>query len=169
MLNLPGSRCISEIGAANDVIEVGFEIADSPNFRNIVRRGAIATVPESAIALMLTLGGWRQTLNTTTDGRSATPLARWGDQDCPCRVNRQSDTSSCQQYKHHFYTAYQHMAEEEMDLIVHLGDYIYERSWGQNLVRHHEGAEIITLDDAIATSPTRAILTSRQHTPLKIG
>ena len=29
---------LAEIGAANDVIEVGFEIADSPNFRNIVRR-----------------------------------------------------------------------------------------------------------------------------------
>ena len=36
---------LAEIGAANDVIEVGFEIADSPDFRNIVRRGAIATVP----------------------------------------------------------------------------------------------------------------------------
>ena len=39
------------------------------------------------------------------------------------------------------------MAKEEMDLIVHLGDYIYERSWGQNLVRHHEGPEIVSLAD----------------------
>ena len=34
-----------------------------------------------------------------------------------------------------------------MDLIVHLGGYIYDRSWGQNLVRHHEGPEIISLAD----------------------
>ena len=44
-------------------------------------------------------------------------------------------------------TAYQHVAEEEMDLIIHLGDYIYELSWGQNLVRYHESPEIISLAD----------------------
>jgi alkaline phosphatase D len=55
--------------------------------------------------------------------------------------------ASCQQYEQGFYTAYQHMAEENLDLIVHLGDYIYESSWGQNLVRAHEGPEIMTLDD----------------------
>ena len=30
----------------NDAVEVGFEISDSPNFSNILRRGAIAAVPE---------------------------------------------------------------------------------------------------------------------------
>lgn len=34
--------------------------------------------------------------------------------------------ASCQQYEHGYYTAYKHMAKEKLDLVFHLGDYIYE-------------------------------------------
>ena len=34
--------------------------------------------------------------------------------------------ASCQQYEHGYYTAYKHMAAEDLDLVIHLGDYIYE-------------------------------------------
>ena len=34
--------------------------------------------------------------------------------------------ASCQHYEHGYYTAYQHMADEDLDLVLHLGDYIYE-------------------------------------------
>ena len=167
---------LAEIGTAViDVIEVGFEIADSPDFRNIVRRGAIATVPELGHCAHADIRGlaadteyyyrWQVGNATSPVGRTKTaPAGSIDNQEFRFAF------ASCQQYEHGFYTAYQHMAEEEMDLIVHLGDYIYERSWGQNLVRHHEGAEIITcwMITAIATSPTRAILTSRQHTPLPL-
>jgi alkaline phosphatase D len=33
---------------------------------------------------------------------------------------------SCQNYEKGFYTAYRHLAEEDLDLVLHLGDYIYE-------------------------------------------
>ena len=36
--------------------------------------------------------------------------------------------ASCQQYEHGYYTAYQHMAKEKLDLVFHLGDYIWNRS-----------------------------------------
>jgi alkaline phosphatase D len=39
------------------------------------------------------------------------------------------------------------MAREELDLVVHLGDYIYESSWGRNHVRKHGTEEPYTLDD----------------------
>ena len=32
--------------------------------------------------------------------------------------------ASCQQYEHGYYTAYRHMAQEDLDFVVHLGDYI---------------------------------------------
>ncbi len=60
--------------------------------------------------------------------------------------------ASCQQYEHGYYTAYRHMAQEDLDFVVHLGDYIYEyatnvyRAPGGN-VRAHSGPEIITLED----------------------
>lgn len=39
------------------------------------------------------------------------------------------------------------MSNEDLDFVVHLGDYIYESSWGRVLVRSHEGPEIHTLSD----------------------
>ena len=45
------------------------------------------------------------------------------------------------------YTAYQHMAEEDLDLVMHLGDYIYENAGRDNLVRKHVGGELMTVDD----------------------
>ena len=55
--------------------------------------------------------------------------------------------ASCQQYEQGYYTAFRHMAAEDADLVVHLGDYIYEMSWGRDLVRRHDGGRATTLDE----------------------
>jgi alkaline phosphatase D len=55
--------------------------------------------------------------------------------------------ASCQQYEQGYYGAYRHMAADHLDLILHLGDYIYESSWGRDHVRKHNAPEAITLDD----------------------
>jgi alkaline phosphatase D len=39
------------------------------------------------------------------------------------------------------------MAKEELDLVTHLGDYIYEYSSPANAIRKHQGLEIRTVDD----------------------
>src|SRR5712691_925478 len=36
--------------------------------------------------------------------------------------------ASCQQYQQGYFTPFRHMAEEDADFVVHLGDYIYEKS-----------------------------------------
>jgi alkaline phosphatase D len=55
--------------------------------------------------------------------------------------------ASCQHYETGFYTAYQHMVREDLDLILFLGDYIYEDGARLDRVRLHRGSEIMTLDD----------------------
>ena len=61
--------------------------------------------------------------------------------------------ASCQQYEHGYFTAYKHMAEEDLDLVIHLGDYIYEYGKneyiapGGNVRNHVPGTEITTLAD----------------------
>jgi alkaline phosphatase D len=56
--------------------------------------------------------------------------------------------ASCQHYEHGYYTAYQHMLTDELDLVVFLGDYIYESSVRQDFVRRHSQiAEPVTLAD----------------------
>jgi alkaline phosphatase D len=55
--------------------------------------------------------------------------------------------ASCQNYEQGLYTAYRHMAEEELDLVFHLGDYIYEYGATHGRVREHATGEVRTLED----------------------
>jgi alkaline phosphatase D len=55
--------------------------------------------------------------------------------------------ASCQHFEAGLYTAYQHMAEEDLDLVLHLGDYIYENAGRDAFVRRHVGGELMTIDD----------------------
>jgi alkaline phosphatase D len=53
----------------------------------------------------------------------------------------------CQQYEQGHYTAYRHMADSSLDLVIHLGDYIYETGGSGARVRHHEDGECYSLED----------------------
>ncbi|MFC5648862.1 alkaline phosphatase D family protein, partial [Paenibacillus solisilvae] len=58
--------------------------------------------------------------------------------------------ASCQNYPVGYFTAYRHMAAEELDLVFHLGDYIYEGPGPASTTpspRYHNGPEIMTLTD----------------------
>jgi alkaline phosphatase D len=55
--------------------------------------------------------------------------------------------ASCQHYETGFYNAYEHMAKADLDMVIHLGDYIYEGGIRKNSVRQHNGPEIVTLED----------------------
>ena len=54
---------------------------------------------------------------------------------------------SCQSYEQGYYTAYRHLGEESLQLVVHLGDYIYEnaRTTSEKRTRSHVGGETRTL------------------------
>lgn len=55
--------------------------------------------------------------------------------------------ASCQHYEQGYYTAYEHMAKEDLQLVVHLEDYIYEGGISANNQRKHNSPEIVTLND----------------------
>ena len=55
--------------------------------------------------------------------------------------------ASCQQYEQGYYGAYRHMVADAPDLVAFLGDYIYESSWGRELVRSHASGETYGLQD----------------------
>lgn len=143
---------LQNIGAQEDALEVRYELARDRNFRNIARSGAMVAAPELGHSVHADIRGldsdqvyfYRWHLGDTTSAVGRTKTA--ADAAADIQVFNFA-FASCQQYEHGFYTAYRHMADEDLDLIVHLGDYIYERTWGQNLVRAHEGPEIITLDN----------------------
>ena len=55
--------------------------------------------------------------------------------------------ASCQRWEHGYFSAYRHMAEENLDLVMFLGDYIYEYPRASNAVRTPPGGWTLSLDD----------------------
>lgn len=54
--------------------------------------------------------------------------------------------ASCQQYEAGYYSAYRHMLADDPDLILFLGDYIYEMNPSNRGVRQHLNPEPVDLD-----------------------
>ena len=52
---------------------------------------------------------------------------------------------SCQNWQSGFYSAYRNLAREDLDLVVHLGDYIYEGGANPLAPRQHDGPEVGSL------------------------
>ncbi len=55
--------------------------------------------------------------------------------------------ASCQHFETGYFTAYEHMHREDLDLVAHLGDYIYEYAGKDNLARKHVGPHLDLLVD----------------------
>ena len=55
--------------------------------------------------------------------------------------------ASCQHYEQGYFTAYDHMSQEDLHAVIHLGDYIYEYGPDPRRPRLHNSPEIQTIDD----------------------
>jgi alkaline phosphatase D len=139
-------------GMSPEVVPVDWEVAADAQFRQIVRSGVTYAEPDWAHSVHVEPGGldpgrpywyrFRAGGAKSPVGRTATAPARGAS---PGRLRLA--VASCQQYEHGYYTAYRHMVSDQPDLIVHLGDYIYELSWGETHVRAHGAPECYSLED----------------------
>ncbi len=140
-------------GMPSEVVTVEWEIASDAQFRQHRRARVLEyAVPDWAHSVHVEPGGleagrpywYRFTAGGVRSpvGRTATAPARGAT---PERLRLA--VASCQQYEHGYYTAYQAMVADEPDLILHLGDYIYELSWGERRIRSHDAPECHSLDD----------------------
>ncbi|MEP7363630.1 MAG: alkaline phosphatase D family protein, partial [Acidobacteriota bacterium] len=132
-------------------VDVRWEIAEDESFSKIVRKGNAAATPMLAHSVHVEAAGlkaarWYHYRFTSAGYRS--PAGRFktapapGDEKTPLKFA----FASCQQWTQGLWTAYQHMSEEEIDLVIHLGDYIYEQGY-RGEVRTTGREEIFTLTD----------------------
>jgi alkaline phosphatase D len=126
-------------------IEVAWEIATDPAFARVVARGtapAIAAEAHSVHVEVMGLAPDRPYWYRFHAGDATSPVGRTRTASAPGAPSRahRFAVASCQHYEHGHFAAYRHMAAEDLDLVLHLGDYIYERSWGQRRVRRHNAA-----------------------------
>jgi alkaline phosphatase D len=110
---------------------VRYEIADDEGFRRVVRRGVSMARPELGHAVHAEVHGLRpdrEYFYRFKAGHEISPVGRTKTAPHPHAApsSLRFALASCQQWQAGFYTAYAHMAAEDLDLVVHVGDYIYE-------------------------------------------
>ena len=133
-------------------VDVRWEIADDEQFTRVVRSGATAAPRElgfSVHAEVTGLSPGRDYWYRFNAGGDASAIGRTRTAPVYDRAIDRFRFAfiSCQNYEHGYFTAFDHLAQEDLDLVVHLGDYIYERRFpSAPIVRDHEAGEVFTLD-----------------------
>ncbi len=123
---------------------VHWELAADEGFRDVVRSGAETADADLAHSVHVEVRGLapsrRYWYRFTAGGeRSATGRTRTAP--APGRDEPLSFAiASCQRYDDGYYAAWRHLADESPDLVVFLGDYIYESAPRKGRVRTHSGA-----------------------------
>jgi alkaline phosphatase D len=131
---------------------VTWEVAADETFRTIAMHGSTIALPEWAHSVHVDIDGLepaRTYWYRFRSGDALSPTGRTRTAPAPQALNERFRFAfaACQQYEHGYYVAYRHMAREDLDLVVHLGDYIYEATWGRNLVRTHGAGPAFTLSE----------------------
>jgi alkaline phosphatase D len=133
-------------------MEVGWEIAEDEGLARIVASGTAVATPQLGHSVHVEVGGLRPDRwywYRFRVGDATSPLGRTRTMPDPASQPQRLRFAfaSCQHYEQGLFTAYEQMARDEVDLVFHLGDYIYEGAGRDGLVRRHLGSETRTLED----------------------
>jgi alkaline phosphatase D len=140
---------------ANDAVEaldVIWEVAADEAMQTVVQSGTVQALPALGNAVHVEVRGlpsgrpyWYRFRLPRGD---ASPLGRtWTAPVLGAPLDRlRFAFASCQHYEQGYFTPYDLMENDNPDLVMHLGDYIYESSWGET-VRRHDGAEPKSLQE----------------------
>jgi alkaline phosphatase D len=137
-------------GMPQEAIRVVWEVAEDERFSTLVARGGVDASPLRAHAVHVEVDGlrparpyWYRFRAGTWEspvGRTRTAPAAGANVD---RVR--FGFASCQNWEQGYFTAYRHLANEDLDVVLHLGDYVYEYGTQENAVRQVAGPETTVL------------------------
>ncbi|MGW2561786.1 alkaline phosphatase D family protein [Streptomyces sp. NPDC001514] len=148
-------------GLPDSRITVKWELAHDDRFTRIARRGQATAHPEFDHSVHVEVsnldadrvyyyrfraGTWiSPTGRTRTAPRTGAPIS-----------GLKLAAVSCQAYHDGYFTAYRHLADEDLDAVFHLGDYLYEyavnavggaRNYTDRRLPAHFNRETVTLED----------------------
>lgn len=112
-------------------VAVGWEVAADPDFKNIVQKGNALATRAFAHSVHVELRGLKPSMfywYRFKAGQWISPVGR--TKTAPAigaKVNQfKFAFVSCADYENGYFTAYRDIAAQDIDLVVHLGDYLYE-------------------------------------------
>ncbi|RJT76250.1 alkaline phosphatase [Arthrobacter cheniae] len=143
-------------GMPSRPVAVAWEVAEDARMTKVVARGVEQASLENAHSVHVELAGlragreyfyrFRTGRHISVTGRTLTSP---GAGETPGALAMAF--ASCAQYEHGYFTGYRHLAEDHPDLVLHLGDYLYEYRKNDYVIsggnpRDHEGPETVTLE-----------------------
>lgn len=133
---------------------VQWEVSLDPEFKSVIQRGTELSKPQMGHSVHVEVSR----LSSSTwyyyrfkAGSEISPVGR--TKTAPALHSNVDKVTfafaSCQNWPTGYYTAYQHMAKDDLDLVIHLGDYIYEGKHDSTSVRPigRDFPEIYTIED----------------------
>ena len=112
-------------------VRVHWQVAHDARFRHVVRQGTVTATPELAHSVHPEVNGLasdRVYFYRFKALGQISPVGR--TRTAPARGARPSQASfavvGCQNYPAGYYTAYRYVANEDVDFVMHTGDYLYE-------------------------------------------
>lgn len=134
-------------------VDVAWEVSRNENFQPVLKQGAITTSPDFDYTVKVDVDGldpdtryyYRFKAFDKISPVGKTRTLPDGDID-----TLKFAVVSCSNWQHGYFNAYDRIAEKDFDIVLHLGDYIYEYGVDRVKVadrRHLPSHEIITLSD----------------------
>ena len=138
-------------GMSPEPVSVIWEVGEDDAMRRVVRSGRVTATAAGAHSVHVEVDDLepnRLYWYRFHAGEATSPIGRTRTlPKAGADVNRlRFAFASCQHYEAGYFTAYRHMAAEDLDIVFHLGDYIYEGPGRDNQPRRHHGLEPETLD-----------------------
>ncbi|MGW0564087.1 alkaline phosphatase D family protein [Streptomyces sp. NPDC003016] len=151
----------TDSGLPAERVSVTWELAHDERFLWVVRSGDVTAHPEFGHSVHVEVTGLdadRPYYYRFRTGTWASPTGRTRTAPAPGTAVSELKLAAvaCQAYHHGYYTAYKHLAGEDLDLVVHLGDYLYEyavdsaggaRGYTDRRLPAHFDRETMTLAD----------------------
>ncbi len=133
-------------------VSVRWEVAHDDKFTRIAQTGQAIAVAGLAYSVHAEVQGlepdrWYFYRFMVGDAVSAVGRTRTFPAPGAAVAGMRLAYASCQRWEHGYFSAYRHMAQENLDLVMFLGDYIYEYPRASNAVRTPLGGWTLSLDD----------------------
>jgi alkaline phosphatase D len=137
-------------GIPEEEVDLVWEVGTNDDFDEIVATGVATATPDSGHSVHVDVQGldadtWYSYRFTVGDATSTVARTRTLPEADAEPDQLAFAFASCQSWGDGYYTAWRNLAEDDLDLVVHLGDYIYENGVEDGDVRQAPVGECVDL------------------------